>query len=431
MTEQTTPVTVLSGMLGAGKTTTLNHILAESGDRELAVLVNDMGEVNVDADLVAESSDISDEEEELVELDDGCICCELRGDLLEAVDRLTEAGDFDAIVVESTGVAEPLPVAQTLTMGFDQSDLDPTEFYEETGIEPLSGCHLDTTVTVVDAHQFHEAMQSDEVLDDDGTEKHLGDLLVEQVEFCDVLLLNKCDLVEDATLEEIEATLEVLQPRAEILRTTHGRVDVDDIVETERFDFEEARASAGWMQELQQPHESAEEEHGVTSFVFEADRPFHPGRFAELLDSFPDEVVRSKGHFWLAGREDNAIMLHVAGQSIRVAPAGRWVASLPPEEQKAQFEAHPGLEEEWDDQWGDRGTRLVLIGVEMDHEALHTYLEQSLLTDEEMAADWDAFEDRFPTFEAPDAEEAEEATDADESDGTTDADGGEEIGIAD
>ena len=426
MSEETTPVTVLSGMLGAGKTTTLNHILAQSGDRELAVLVNDMGEVNVDADLVAESSDISDEEEELVELDDGCICCELRGDLLEAVDRLTEAGEFDAIVVESTGVAEPLPVAQTLTMGFDQSDLDPTEFYEETGIEPLSGCHLDTTVTVVDAHQFHEAMQSDEVLDDDGTEKHLGDLLVEQVEFCDVLLLNKCDLVDEATLEEIEATLEVLQPRAEILRTTHGRVDVDDIVETERFDFEEARASAGWIQELQQPHESAEEEHGVTSFVFEADRPFHPERFAELLDSFPDEVVRSKGHFWLAGREDNAIMLHVAGQSVRVAPAGRWVASLPPEEQEAQFEAHPGLEDEWDDQWGDRGTRLVLIGVEMDHGALRTYLEQSLLSDEEMAADWDSFEDRFPTFEAP---ETEEATDADESDETTD--GGEEIGIAD
>ncbi|QSG02193.1 CobW family GTP-binding protein [Natranaeroarchaeum sulfidigenes] len=426
MSEETTPVTVLSGMLGAGKTTTLNHILAQSGDRELAVLVNDMGKVNVDADLVAESSDISDEEEELVELDDGCICCELRGDLLEAVDRLTEAGEFDAIVVESTGVAEPLPVAQTLTMGFDQSDLDPTEFYEETGIEPLSGCHLDTTVTVVDAHQFHEAMQSDEVLDDDGTEKHLGDLLVEQVEFCDVLLLNKCDLVDEATLEEIEATLEVLQPRAEILRTTHGRVDVDDIVETERFDFEEARASAGWMQELQQPHESAEEEHGVTSFVFEADRPFHPERFAELLDSFPDEVVRSKGHFWLAGREDNAIMLHVAGQSVRVAPAGRWVASLPAEEQEAQFEAHPGLEDEWDDQWGDRGTRLVLIGVEMDHEALRTYLEHSLLTDEEMAADWDAFEDRFPTFEAP---ETGEATDADESDETTD--GGEEIGIAD
>ncbi len=440
MSEETIPVTVLSGMLGAGKTTTLNHILAESGDRDLAVLVNDMGEVNVDADLVAESSDISDEDEELVELDDGCICCELRGDLLEAVDGLTQAGEFDAIVVESTGVAEPLPVAQTLTMGFDQSDLDPTDFYEETGIEPLSGCHLDTTVTVVDAHQFHEAMQSDEVLDDDGTEKHLGDLLVEQVEFCDVLLLNKCDLVDEATLDEIESTLEVLQPRAEIVRTTHGRVDVDDIVETGRFDFEEARSSAGWMQELQQPHESAEEEHGVTSFVFEADRPFHPGRFAELLDSFPDEVVRSKGHFWLAGREDNAIMLHVAGQSIRVAPAGRWVASLPPEEQEAQFEAHPGLEEEWDDQWGDRGTRLVLIGVEMDHEALRTYLEHSLLTDEEMAADWDAFEDRFPTFEAShpeesdetaDPAESEESADTDDSNGTTDADGGEEIGIAD
>jgi len=329
MDGETIPVTVLSGTLGAGKTTTLNHVLRESGDLDLAVLVNDMGEVNVDADLVAESSDISADEEELIELSNGCICCELRGDLLDAIGGLTHDRAFDAIIVESTGVAEPLPVAQTLTLGFDQSDLDPTEFYEETGVEPLENCHLDTTVTVVDAHQFQEAMQSDEILDDDGTEKHLGDLLVEQVEFCDVLLLNKCDLVDEATLEKIESTLEVLQPRAEIVRTTHGRVDIDAVVNTGRFDFEEASHSAGWMQELQEPHESAEEEHGVTSFVFEARRPFHPGRFAELLDAFPEKVVRSKGHFWLAGREEMAIMLNVAGQSIRVAPAGNWIANPP------------------------------------------------------------------------------------------------------
>ena len=203
MVAETTPVTVLSGTLGAGKTTTLNHLLTESGDRELAVLVNDMGEVNVDAELVAESSNISEEEEELIELDDGCICCELRGDLLDAIAELTHDRTFDAIIVESTGVAEPLPVAQTLTLGFDQSDLDPTEFYEETGIEPLEGCEMDTAVTVVDAHQFRTAMESEKLLDDDGTEKHLGNLLVEQVEFCDVLLLNKCDLVAEAALTEI------------------------------------------------------------------------------------------------------------------------------------------------------------------------------------------------------------------------------------
>ncbi len=422
MDEQTIPVTVLSGTLGAGKTTTLNHVLRESGDYDIAALVNDMGEVNVDANLVAESSDISAEDEELVELSNGCICCELRGDLLDAIGGLTREREFDAIVIESTGVAEPLPVAQTLTLGFDQSDLDPTEFYEETGIEPLENCHLDTAVTVVDAHQFHEAMESDEILDDDGTEKHLGDLLVEQVEFCDVLLLNKCDLVDEDTLETIEATLEALQPRAEIVRTTHGRVDIEELVDTGRFDFEAASRSAGWMRELEEPHASAEEEHGVTSFVFEARRPFHPERFAELLDAFPDAVVRAKGHFWLAGREEMALMLNVAGQSIRVAPAGNWIATLPPEEREEQFEAYPELEETWDDTWGDRGTQLVLIGTEMDHESIREDLERCLLTDEEMNADWGAFEDRFPTFEPP-ADEAE--PDGSEQDDQT------EIGIAD
>jgi len=423
MDSEKTPVTVLSGTLGAGKTTTLNHILRESGDRELAVLVNDMGEVNVDAELVAESSDISAEDEELIELDDGCICCELRGDLLDAIGELTHDRTFDAVVVESTGVAEPLPVAQTLTLGFDQSDLDPTEFYEETGIEPLEDCHMDTAVTVVDAHQFESAMESEELLDDDGTEKHLGNLLVEQVEFCDVLLLNKCDLVDEETLQEIEGIVETLQPRAEIVRTINGKVDVGDIVDTGRFDFEEASQSAGWIKELKEPHASAEEEHGVTSVVFQARRPFHPERFAELLDEFPDNVVRSKGHFWLAGREETAIMLNVAGRSVRVAPGGNWIATLPPEEREEQLEAVPELEEIWDDEWGDRGTQLVLIGTEMDHDSIRGRLSNCLLTDEEMDADWSSFEDRFPAFEPPEDEaEGSAAGDPEEQ---------EEIGLAD
>ena len=425
MGESTIPVTVLSGTLGAGKTTTLNHLLRESGQKDLAVLVNDTGEVNVDADLVAESSDISAAEEELIELSNGCICCELRGDLLDAIGGITHDREFDAIVVESTGVAEPLPVAQTLTLGFDQSDLDATEFHEETGIEPLENCHLDTTVTVVDAHQFHEAMGSDEVLDDDGTEKHLGDLLVEQVEFCDVLLLNKCDLVEEPTLKEIEKTLEVLQPRAEVVRTTHGRIDVDEVVDTGRFDFEAASQSAGWMRELQEPHASAEEEHGVTSFVFEARRPFHPERFADMLDAFPEDVIRAKGHFWLAGREEMALMINIAGQSIRVAPAGTWVAALPPEERAEQLKAHPALKEVWDDEWGDRGTQLVVIGTDIDHEAIRDHFELCLLTDEEMTADWEAFNDRFHTFEPPEEEEA------DDEPTSRDHDDQQEIGIAD
>ncbi|EMA31064.1 GTP-binding protein [Halobiforma nitratireducens] len=428
MEDDSIPVTVLSGTLGAGKTTVLNHMLSET-DRDLAVLVNDMGEVNVDADRVAESSDIADEDEELVELSNGCICCELRGDLLDAIGELTASDRaFDALVVESTGVAEPLPVAQTLTLGFDQSDLDPTEFYEETGIEPLEGCHLDTTVTVVDAHQFHEAMQSDEILDDDGTEKHLGDLLVEQVEFCDVLLLNKCDLVDEERLAKIEETLEMLQPRAKIVRTEHGHVDSEELLETDRFDFEEASQSAGWIRELQQPHETAEEEHGVTSLVFEARRPFHPERFADLLDEFPDNVVRSKGHFWIASREDDVITVNVAGQSVRVAPGGRWLDALPAEEREQQLEANPELEAVWHDRWGDRNVRLVLIGTEMDHDALRADLADCLLTDAELEEDWSTYEDRFPTFERPDEDDEVPA----ESDGDATAeDQQEEIGIAD
>src|SRR6056297_3098950 len=423
MARETIPVTVLSGTLGAGKTTVLNNLLNTRTDLDIAVLVNDMGEVNVDADRVAEHSDISEDDEELVELSNGCICCELRGDLLDALAKLAQARDFDYLVIESTGVAEPLPVAQTLTMGFDQSDLDPTAFYEETGIEVMDYYELDTTVTVVDAHQFWTTFDSKESLMDGDTEKNLGSLLVEQIEFCDVLLLNKCDLVDEETLDEIGEMVEVLQPRAEIIRTEHGAVDSGEILDTGRFDFEAASQSAGWMQELEEPHESTEEEHGVTSFVFQSRRPFHPERFAELLDEFPTNVVRSKGHFWLAGREEMEIMLNVAGQSVRVAPAGNWVATLPPEERDKQLEAVPGLEEIWDDEWGDRGTQLVLIGTEMDHDALRSRLSDCLLIDDEMDADWSAFKDRFPMFELPE--------EADEKQTAADPEGQEEIGLAD
>jgi G3E family GTPase len=236
--------------------------------------------------------------------------------------------------------------------------------------------------------------------------------------------LNKCDLVDEQTLDEIEEMIEVLQPRAEIIRTEHGAVDPEAIVDTGRFDFEAASQSAGWLQELQEPHESAEEEHGVTSFVFESRRPFHPERFAELLDEFPTNVVRSKGHFWLAGREDMALGIDAAGHSIRIAPAGGWIAALPTEEREAYLEANPQLKEVWDEEWGDRGTRLVLIGTDMDHDALRTDLDATTLTDEETDADWGAFEDRFPRFESEDGAAKSDDTEAGEN-------SAEEVGLAD
>ena len=422
MIRDSIPVTVLSGNLGAGKTTVLNHLLNEQRAADIAVLVNDMGEVNVDADRVAEHSDISEDDEELVELSNGCICCELRGDLLDALAKLAQARDFDYLVIESTGVAEPLPVAQTLTMGFDQADLDPTEFYEETGIEVMDYYDLDTTVTVVDAHQFWTTFDSEESLMDGDTEKDLGNLLVEQIEFCDVLLLNKCDLVDEDTLDEIEAMIETLQPRAKIIRTEHGRVDPDEIIDTGRFDFEATSQSAGWMQELEEPHESAEEEHGVTSFVFESRRPFHPERFADVLSDFPTNVVRSKGHFWLAGREEMGLGLNVAGQSIRIEPAGQWIASLPEDERQEYFEAYPELEENWHPKYGDRSSRFVLIGTDMDHKTVRELLTDALLTDAEMDADWTVFDDVFPVFST---EAEDEGTEEDS------AESGEEVGLAD
>ncbi|SEO50833.1 GTPase, G3E family [Halorientalis persicus] len=419
MSRDSIPVTVLSGNLGAGKTTTLNHLLTEQRAADIAVLVNDMGEVNVDADRVAEHSDISEDDEELVELSNGCICCELRGDLLDALAKLAQAHDFDYLVIESTGVAEPLPVAQTLTMGFDQADLDPTEFYEETGIEVMDYYDLDTTVTVVDAHQFWTTFDSEESLMDGDTEKDLGNLLVEQIEFCDVLLLNKCDLVDEDTLDKIEAMIETLQPRAKIIRTEHGRVDPDDIVDTGRFDFEAASQSAGWMQELEEPHESAEEEHGVTSFVFESRRPFHPERFAEVLNEFPPNVVRSKGRFWLAGREEMGLGLNVAGQSIRIEPAGQWIAALSEKEQQEYLDTYPELEANWHPEYGDRSSRLVLIGTDMDHDTVRESLTDALLTEAEMDADWTAFDDLFPVFTTDDEDEP------------ADDESAEEVGLAD
>ena len=286
------PVTILSGSLGAGKTTTLNQVLSSEQELNAAVLVNDMGEVNVDADLVERESDLTQNDEEIIEMSNGCICCRLRGDMLDEVGRLAEERDFEYLLVESSGISEPIPVAQTFARGFEDADFDPTGVYE-----------LDTMVSVVDAHSFWQAFDSGQALTDDSVEPQGNrvpeEALIDQIEFCDVLLLNKCDLVPDDELEEIEAVLKTLQPRAKIVRTEHGAVDPQEILNTGRFDFERASQSAGWKRELQEGHhhDAAADEHGVTSFVFDADRPFHPERIARLFADLPDGIVRAKGFF--------------------------------------------------------------------------------------------------------------------------------------
>ncbi|MHC3439210.1 GTP-binding protein [Natrialbaceae archaeon A-gly3] len=388
MSDDHIPVTVLSGSLGAGKTTLLNHVLTAEHDLEAAVVVNDMGEVNVDAEQVTNRTDLGGDEE-IVELSNGCICCRLRGDMLEEVGRLAEVRDFEYLLVESSGISEPIPVAQTFTVGLEDATFDPTEAYE-----------LDTMATVVNAYSFWESFDSGSALTDDELDSKPGrvpeEALLDQIEFCDVLVLNKCDLVPDDALEEIEAVLEALQPRAEIVRTEFGEIDPDEILGTGRFDYGDAKNSAGWKHELQHDHHhDPKEEHGVTSFVYERRRPFHPLRIASLLSELPDEVVRAKGFFWSAGREDVAMGMDKAGHSVRAGPSGKWLATLPEAKREQYFAARPGIEEDWDDQWGDRMTRLVFIGREFDHEPLIDRLDDCLLTDEEMDDNWDRYADPF------------------------------------
>ncbi len=389
MSDDRIPVTVLSGSLGAGKTTVLNHVLTADHGMDAAVVVNDMGEVNVDAEAVTQQSDLGGDED-IVELSNGCICCRLRGDMLDEVGRLADQREFDYLLVESSGISEPIPVAQTFAMGFEDATFDPTDTYA-----------LDTMVTVVNAHSFWESFDSGSALSEGEIDAESGrvpeEVLLDQIEFCDIILLNKCDLVPDDALEEIEAVLEVLQPRAEIRRTEFGNVETADILDTGRFDFEGAQNSAGWKHELKHDHHhDPQEEHGVTSFSYERDRPFHPKRIAALLSELPDELIRAKGFFWSAGREDVAMGIDKAGTSVRAGPSGQWLATLPEAQREQYFAARPGLEEDWDDEWGDRMTRLVFIGREFDRDPLVDRLDDCLLTDEEYAnEDWDRYADPF------------------------------------
>lgn len=386
------PVTVLSGYLGAGKTTILNHVLNNREGLKVAVIVNDLGEVNIDADLIQGGGGLSRTEEKLVEMSNGCICCTLREDLLREVERLALEGRFDYILIESTGVGEPVPVAQTFSYIDEEQNIDLTQF-----------CRLDSMVTVVDAYRFWSDFASGETLMDrkqavggDDT-REVVDLLIDQIEFCDVLILNKCDLVEEKDLESLEKVLRTLQPRAKLIRASRGQVNPAAILNTGLFDFDEASRSAGWIQEVEKEHHVPEtEEYGITSFVYERVRPFHPDRLMNWMSEWPEEVVRAKGMVWLASRNDTAQSFSQAGPSIQFGPAGCWAASLPEAERQELLLEQPEMAESWDEKHGDRINKIVFIGLDLDRSAISSELDQCLLTDEEMEMDWSKFTDEFP-----------------------------------
>ena len=391
---QQIPVMVLSGYLGAGKTTVLNHLLANREGLRIAVIVNDMSEINIDSALIQDNG-FSRTEEKLIELTNGCICCTLREDLMIEVEKLVTEGNIDYIVIESTGISEPIPVAQTFTY-----------INEEIGIDLSKICRLDSMVTVVDAFRFWKDYESGETLldrkqtDDEHDHRDIADLLVDQLEFANILLVNKLDLIEEGYKEPFFAFLKKMNPDAEIIPVEFGRVDPLKLLNRQLFDFDKSSQGAGWIKELNEEHVPETDEYGITSFVYRRKRPFHPVRWHEWLTGFPQEIVRSKGFFWLATRPDMAGLISQAGSSIIFQGAGQWIAALPKAQQKLVFADDPDLVERWDGVHGDRQTELVFIGLDMDRDEIEEDLDDCLLTDEEMTLDWSSLEDPLPKFVA-------------------------------
>jgi G3E family GTPase len=388
------PVTVLSGFLGAGKTTVLNHVLHNRDGLRVAVIVNDMSEVNIDAQLVEQGgAALSRTDEKLVEMSNGCICCTLREDLLKEVARLAEDGRFDYLLIESTGISEPMPVAETF------------QFENEPGRSLSAVARLDTMVTVVDAANFLNDYQEAEDLKARGLalgeddERTITDLLIDQVEFADILVINKIDLISAEERHELSAILAKLNPGARQLQADHGRVDPRSLLNTGRFDFERASQAAGWMTTLRGEEASEADEYGIRSFVYRARRPFHPTRFWAALQKTWRGVLRSKGMFWIASRPDLIGLWSQAGGAGSVRWIGRWYAALPKEQWPEHEEDVLRLQGLWDEEFGDRTQELVLIGRKMDQAELTAMLDASLLTEAEWsqgAAVWRTAEDPFP-----------------------------------
>ncbi|RXJ00314.1 GTP-binding protein [Anaerobacillus alkaliphilus] len=393
MTDHRIPVTVLSGYLGSGKTTILNNVLHNREGLRVAVIVNDLSEVNIDSTLIKDGAAISRVDEKLVEMSNGCICCTLREDLLVEVKRLADEKKYDYILIESTGIGEPLPIAQTFSYVDAESGIDLSEY-----------CRLDTMVTVVDAFRFWNDFSSGESLMDrkqaanEEDHREVVDLLIDQIEFCDVLILNKCDLVSEENLAELEGILRKLQPRAKFIRSAHANVQTKDILNTGLFNLEEASQSAGWLQELQHEHVPETEEYGISSFVYRAKRPFHPERLLAWIEAWPKEIVRAKGLLWIATRNNIIALMSQAGPSVSFEPAGYWIASLPQAEQDATLEEEPELKKLWDPEYGDRITELVLIGIRFNKEEIIAGLNECLLTEDEMQSDWSTIVDPLPEF---------------------------------
>ena len=392
------PVTVLSGFLGAGKTTVLSHILNNREEKKVAVIVNDMSEINIDSEIVKNEVTLNRSEEKLVEMSNGCICCTLREDLLEEVTNLAKQGRFDYLVIESTGISEPLPVAETFT------------FADENGISLSDVATLDTMVTVVDSVNFLKDYEDAKYLQDTGEslgdddERSVADLLVDQVEFADVILISKTDLVSPDELKRLKAILKTLNTSANLIAIENGNVDISKVLSTGLFDFEKAQRAPGWLKEMRGEHVPETEEYGISSFSYEARRPFNPTKFFKFLHGTKDygKLIRSKGFFWLATRPEFAGQWSQAGGIAHYGFAGMFWKAVPEKNWPQDEEALAFIKKQWVEPFGDMRQELVFIGQNLDQQSMTQALDDCLLSEEEVLRGktfWQTLPDPFPAWE--------------------------------
>ena len=392
------PVTVLSGFLGAGKTTILSHILNNREGKKVAVIVNDMSEINIDANMVKSEVSLSHKEEKLIEMSNGCICCTLREDLLLEVNKLAKDDKFDYLVIESTGISEPLPVAETFT------------FADEDGVSLSDVATLDTMVTVVDAVNFLKDYDEAKYLKESGEslgeddERSVADLLVDQVEFADILLISKTDLVEASEVSRLKAILKTLNTHAQIIPISLGKIDIDKVINTNLFDFERAEKAPGWLKEMQGEHVPETEEYGISSFSYVARRPFYPEKIHNLLHDTKrfGKLIRSKGYFWLGTRPEFVGQWNQAGGIARYGFAGRFWKSVPKQDWPEDQESLDIINKQWVEPFGDMRQELVFIGQNFDKEGMTEALDDCLLSDEDILkgkGHWATFNDPFPAWD--------------------------------
>ena len=391
------PVTVLSGFLGAGKTTVLSHILNNREEKKVAVIVNDMSEINIDSEIVKNEVTLNRSEEKLVEMSNGCICCTLREDLLEEVTNLAKQGRFDYLVIESTGISEPLPVAETFT------------FADENGTSLSDVATLDTMVTVVDSVNFLKDYEDAKYLQDTGEslgdddERSVADLLVDQIEFADVILISKTDLVSPDELKRLKAILKTLNTSANLIAIENGNVDISKVLSTGLFDFEKAQRAPGWLKEMRGEHVPETEEYGISSFSYEARRPFNPTKFFKFLHGTKDygKLIRSKGFFWLATRPEFAGQWSQAGGIAHYGFAGMFWKAVPKKDWPSDEDYLESIKEQWVEPFGDMRQELVFIGQNLDKEKILERLDECLLTEDEVLRGksyWMTLEDPFPSW---------------------------------